>query len=96
MDFETSLRRAIKTGNVFSGQKSTKECIENKTAQMVVVAKNCPEEYMEYLSGKEDTFVYTFDGSSVMLGKACGRPHMVSALAIVDAGESDILSLKRA
>jgi len=30
-----------------------------------------------------------------MLGKACGRPHMVSALAIVDAGESDILSLKR-
>ena len=96
MDFESSLRRAIKTGNVFSGQKSTKECIENKTAQLVVVAKNCPEEFVEYLSGKEDTFVYTFDGSSVMLGKACGRPHMVSALAIVDAGESDILSLKRA
>ena len=96
MDFETSLRRAIKTGKVFSGQKSTKECIENKTAQMVVVAKNCPEEYVRYLSGVEDTFIYTFDGSSVMLGKTCGRPHMVSALAVIDAGESDILSLKRA
>ncbi|WP_062400156.1 50S ribosomal protein L30e [Methanogenium cariaci] len=97
MDFESSLRRAIKTGKVLSGQKSTKECIENKTAQMVVVAKNCPEEYVKYLSGGvEDTFVYTYDGSSVMLGKSCGRPHMVSALAIVDAGESDILTLKRA
>lgn len=96
MDFESSLRRAIKTGNVLSGQKSTKECIENKTAKMVVVAENCPEEFVAYLSGKSDTFIYTYDGSSVMLGKACGRPHMVSALAVVDAGESDILSLKRA
>ncbi len=96
MDFETSLRRAIKTGKVFSGQKSTKECIENKTAQMVVVARNCPGEFVTYLSGIKDTFVYTYDGSSVMLGKSCGRPHMVSALAVIDAGESDILSLKRA
>lgn len=96
MDFESSLRRAIKTGNVLSGQKSTKTCIENKTARMVVVADNCPEEFITYLSGTSDTFVYTYGGSSVMLGKACGRPHMVSALAIVDAGESDILSLKRA
>jgi len=46
MDFESSLRRAIKTGKVFSGQKSTKVYIENKTAQMVVVAKNCPEEFV--------------------------------------------------
>ena len=95
MDFESSLRRAIKTGSVVSGQKSTKECIENKTAKMVVVAKNCPEEYVEYLSDKSDVFIYTYDGSSVMLGKACGRPHMVSALAVVDAGESDIMSLKK-
>ncbi|HIH03297.1 MAG TPA: 50S ribosomal protein L30e, partial [Methanoregulaceae archaeon] len=36
------------------------------------------------------------DGSSVQLGKACGKPHMVSALAVVDPGESDITSLKRA
>lgn len=96
MDFESSLRRAIKTGTVKSGQKSTKECIENKTAQLVVVAENCPEEYVASISETSDVFVYTYAGSSVLLGKTCGRPHMVSALAVVDAGESDILSLKRA
>ena len=36
------------------------------------------------------------DKPEVQLGKACGKPHMVSALAIVDPGESDITSLKRA
>ncbi|MDD4127884.1 MAG: 50S ribosomal protein L30e, partial [Methanomicrobium sp.] len=33
--------------------------------------------------------------SSKALGISCGRPHFVSTLAIVDAGDSDILSLKR-
>jgi len=96
MDFETSLRRAIKTGNVVHGQKSTKDCIENGMAQMVVVAKNCPEEIISYIADKPEVFTYTYKGSSMQLGKACGRPHMVSALAVVDAGESDILNLKRA
>ncbi|MDD4127872.1 MAG: 50S ribosomal protein L30e, partial [Methanomicrobium sp.] len=36
MDFETSLRRAIKTGNVVIGQKETKDCISEGKAQMVV------------------------------------------------------------
>ena len=96
MDFETSLRRAIKTGNVVHCQKSTKDCIENGKAQLVVVAKNCPEDVISFIADKPEVFMYVYKGSSMQLGKACGRPHMVSALAVVDAGESDILNLKRA
>ncbi len=96
MDFNASLRRAIKTGEVLLGQNLTSQCIDNGKAKMVVVAVNCPENFKEMLKSKENVFIYTFEGSSVQLGKACGKPFMVSALAIIDPGESDILSLKRA
>ena len=77
------------------GQNETKECIESKKAQLIVVAGNCPKEFVEFLSGKEEVKAHTFPGSSVQLGRACGKPFMVSALAVVEAGESDILSLSR-
>lgn len=96
MDFNASLRRAIKTGEVLLGQNLTSQCIDNGKAKMVVVAGNCPENFKELLKSKENVFIYTFEGSSVQLGKACGKPFMVSALAIISPGESDILSLKRA
>ena len=96
MDFNASLRRAIKTGEVLLGQNMTAQSIENGRAQMVVVAGNCPENFREMLKSKDNLFVYTFEGSSVQLGKACGKPFMVSALAVINPGESDILSLKRA
>jgi len=96
MDFNVSLRRAIKTGNVIRGQNQTEQCINEGRAQMVVVAGNCPEKFRKSLSSREGLFLYTFEGSSVQLGKACGKPFMVSALAVVDPGESDLLNLKRA
>jgi len=96
MDFNASLRRAIKTGEVLLGQNMTAQCIENGRVQMVVVAGNCPENFREMLKSKDNLFVYTFEGSSMQLGKACGKPFMVSALAVINPGESDILSLKRA
>jgi large subunit ribosomal protein L30e len=96
MDFNASLRRAIKTGDVLLGRNKTEKCINEGKAQIVVVAKNSPADFKASLTGKEDLFVYTYDGSSVALGKACGKPFMVSALAVIDPGESDILALKRA
>jgi large subunit ribosomal protein L30e len=96
MDFNESLRRAIKTGEVFLGQNSTEECVKAGKAKLVVIAKNCPAEFKEAMLAREDIETYVYNDSGVQLGKACGRPHVVSALAIVDAGESDILSIKRA
>jgi large subunit ribosomal protein L30e len=96
MDFNVSLRRAIKTGEVILGQNQTEQSINEGRAQMVVLAANCPENFRETIRSKTGLFTYTFEGSSVQLGKACGKPFMVSALAVVNPGESDILSLKRA
>ncbi|WAC04550.1 MAG: 50S ribosomal protein L30e [Methanoregula sp.] len=96
MDFNASLRRAIKTGNVILGQDKTQKCIQDGKAQIIVVAQNCPEKFRTQLKSYENIFIHTFEGTSVALGKACGKPFMVSTLAVVDPGESDILSLKRA
>lgn len=95
MDFNASLRRAIKTGNVILGQNNTEKCVTEGKAQMVVVANNCPATFRSKLAENSGLFIHTFEGSSVALGKACGKPFMVSTLAIVTPGESDILSLKR-
>ena len=95
MDFETSLRRTIKTGTVRIGQESTKSSIQAGKAKMVIVADNCPEEFKQYLNELENLFAYVYEGSSTQLGKACGKPFFVSALVIEDAGESDILNLKK-
>jgi large subunit ribosomal protein L30e len=42
-----------------------------------------------------DIPVYVYEGSSIQLGKACGMPYVVSALAVVEPGESDILNAVR-
>jgi large subunit ribosomal protein L30e len=94
MDFNASLRRAIRTGEVVLGQNETKECIEKGTSELVVIAKNCPAAFAEYVYEKDGISYYVFEGSGMQLGKACGRPHLVSALAIVKPGDSDILTLK--
>ena len=96
MDFNASLRRAIKTGNVILGQNNTEKCVQEGKAQMIVIAGNCPAGFKEKITATENLFIHTFEGSSMALGKACGKPFMVSTLAIISAGESDILSLKRA
>lgn len=59
MDFNVSLRRAIKTGDVILGQNQTEQCINEGKAQMVVLAGNCPETFKNLLSSREGLFIYT-------------------------------------
>ncbi|MCT8336213.1 50S ribosomal protein L30e [Methanoculleus sp. Afa-1] len=94
MDFNASLRKAVKTGTVLLGQNKTQESIEEGKAKLIVVARNSPES-VKNLVNEIDIPVYVYEGSSVQLGKACGRPYVVSALAVVEPGESDILNAAR-
>ncbi|HQD27316.1 MULTISPECIES: 50S ribosomal protein L30e [Methanoculleus] len=94
MDFNASLRKAVKTGVVFLGQNKTRESIEEGKAKLVVVAANSPES-VKNLVKETDIPVYVYEGSSVQLGKACGMPYVVSALAVIEPGESDILNAVR-
>lgn len=94
MDFNVSLRRAMKTGTVFLGQNNTEKCILNGKAKLVIVANNCPQSFKQFVSAKKDLPLYVFEGTSMQLGRACGKPFLVSAMAIIEPGDSDILNLK--
>jgi len=95
MDFNLSLRRALKTGKVFLGQNSTRTCISEGKAKLVVVAQNCPADFKKFLETVKNVPVHVYAGSGVQLGMACGKPFLVSALAVAEPGESDILTLAR-
>ncbi len=94
MDFNVSLRKAIKTGEVILGRNETENSIQQGKARLVIVANNSPESFKQRVTQKEGLAVHVFEGSSMQLGKACGKPFLVSALAVIDPGESDIMSLK--
>jgi len=94
MDFNDSLRRALKTGSVILGPDNTKKCINDGRAQMIILAGNCAKDFKTNIAN-ENLFIHTFEGSSAALGRACRKPFAVSTIAIINPGESDILSFKR-
>ena len=83
MDFNASLRRAIKTGNVILGQNNTEKCIKEGKAQMIVVAGNCPAAFKSKLSGYENLFIHTFEGSSVLLARRAVNPSWLARLLLL-------------
>ena len=93
MDFNLSLRRAIKTGEVKLGYNTVEKIVAENKAKLVIVAANAPAKVTDMLAKASNLKIYKFEGSSRQLGKECGRDHMISILAILDAGESDILTL---
>ncbi len=91
-DISRSLRLAVSTGEVLFGFAQAKRAVGARAAKLVVVAKNCPEDFIEHLR-KAGAKVHAFDGTNFDLGAACGKPFAVSTLAVVKPGESDILQV---
>lgn len=75
------------------GTKQTIDAVKGEKAQVVVLSSNCPEKTMNSIKG---VAVINYPGSSVDLGVACGKPFSIAALAVLEPGESEILSFKSA
>jgi large subunit ribosomal protein L30e len=96
VDIEKALRKALKTGKVYLGSKRTLKALKRGEAKMVIVAMNCPKDVREKISklSKSNVPVLVYDGTNMELGAICGKPFSVAALAIIEAGESEILSVE--
>ncbi len=88
-DISKVLRSTFSTGKVLIGTKQTREAVKNGKAQVVVVSSNCPEKSMNEIKGVP---VIKYPGTGVDLGVACGKPFAIAALAVIEPGESEILS----
>lgn len=90
IDIARAIKTAAATGDVRFGLSETIKALRKGEARMVVLASNCPEKNL--VPSGSSTKVLLFQGTNVELGAACGKPFPISALAIVNPGESNILS----
>ena len=90
IDISKALKAAISTGKVEFGVDQTEKAVKAGKAQMIVVSSNCPA---EALVKAKDVKVHVYSGNNMELGALCGKPFSVSALAIIDKGTSNILTL---
>ena len=95
-DIGRSIRLAVDTGKVRFGSRDALKSALNSEAKLIVLAENCPKAVkgeIEHSSGLSGVPLYRYGGTSMELGSLCGKPFPVSALSIVEAGNSDILEL---
>ncbi|EAW06417.1 60S ribosomal protein eL30 [Aspergillus clavatus NRRL 1] len=89
------LALVMKSGKVTLGYKSTIKTLRSGKAKLVLIAANAPplrKSELEYYAMLAKTPVHHFSGNNIELGTACGKLFRCSTMAILDAGDSDILS----
>lgn len=83
----------LKTGKVVLGSEETYVAIKSRKAKLAVIAKNARKDLKDEilrLAKARKIPVVMFNGPSVELGIVCGKPYVVSALAILDFGVSKL------
>ncbi len=91
INIDKALIKVIRTGSVIIGSNRTIGAAVSSDAKMVVLAANCPQDVRSKIEAT-NVPVLNYTGTSVELGPACGKPFTIAAMAIIDAGESDILA----
>lgn len=96
MSLNQPIASAVSTGKCKIGIKSSISSIKKGEAKLVVVAANCPrDEYDDIARYAQlaQVKVQQFEGTSWDLGEVVGKPFMVSAIAIIEPGDSKILKM---
>ncbi|CAD7769700.1 50S ribosomal protein L30e [Candidatus Methanoperedenaceae archaeon GB50] len=91
VDTDKILRTVIKEGKVVIGAKETIQSVKDGKAKLVIVSSNCPSSVREEIG--VDNFI-EYGADNIELGTACGKPFAISALAILEADETDIHALR--
>ncbi|MFH0973591.1 MAG: 50S ribosomal protein L30e [Candidatus Micrarchaeota archaeon] len=94
MDLAKSIRFAVDTGKVELGLKQTLKIALNGGAKLVIIAKNCPSDSaadVKRFASLGQIPLVVFEGTSIELGTACGKPFPVSTLSVIEEGNSDVL-----
>ena len=95
-DINKAIATTVRTGKVFLGAKNTVKNAKIGKVKLVIVAASCPQnarEDIQYYCRLSKIPLVSYNGTSIDLGVVCGKSFMVSALAIREPGDSDILRL---
>ncbi|MBI5226875.1 50S ribosomal protein L30e [Candidatus Micrarchaeota archaeon] len=94
MDLERSIRLAVDSGKVSLGSQKSLEHARRGDAKLLIMAQNTPAglaEDLKHFCSLSDLRLVQFKGTSMQLGTVCGKPFPVSALSVIEPGDSDIL-----
>ena len=90
---------SVKTGKTSFGTKRAIKDAKTARAKLVIIASNCPQkgrDSIEYYCRLSKVPTLIYDGTSLDLGAVCGKPFGVSAIAVREPGDSDIMKLVEA
>jgi large subunit ribosomal protein L30e len=98
-DIDTNIKVAYKTGKIIYGKNQILRQLRQNPFKILIIANNCPKELVSQFNHynslmKNKLFIHQYKGSSWDLGLACAKPYMISVIGVIDAGDSDLLSLK--
>ncbi len=96
VDVNKEIRRAVDTGKVVLGWRSSERNILNKNCRLVILSLNTPKQIAEkarHLAKVSELPVFDFNGTSQELGSVCGKPFVVSVLLVQDVGKSKVLDV---
>ena len=97
-EIEKQIRVIQKTGKLKYGLRNVMRALQRGEAKLIIMATNIPEDMkltIKYLCALTKTPIVEFPGTSAELGVACGRPHLVSSIAVIDLGASSIQDLAK-
>ena len=87
------LRTLLRTGKFVKGSRRTIKMLKMGKLKMVVIASTLRDDLKSdilYYARLGKVPVYEYPGSGYDLGTMMGRPHMVSALGVLDMGASKL------
>lgn len=93
---ERELKAVMKSGKVVLGAKESLQLLLRNELKGLVIADNTPYEVRErltYVARLNNVPVAVFKGTSAELGSVIGKPFKVSAIGIIDPGDSKIIDL---
>jgi len=94
VDIEKTLKNTLKKGKVKIGAKQTKQAINDGSAKLVILSKNCPHSgEIHDLATKKKIPIYNVESNSIDLGYLCGKAFAVSAFAVLDDGGTNVINL---
>ena len=97
-DLSKSIRMSVESGKVIFGSRQAVSCALNGNAKVIVVSSSAPKKIsldVKSYAKVSGIPVIEFPGPSKELGSICGMPYLVSAMAILNVGNSDLLSFAK-
>jgi large subunit ribosomal protein L30e len=97
VDTNKEIRRAVDTGKVVFGTKECKKKLLAGLGEMLIVSKNLPQnqkETLKQIASVENKKFYEYSEPGLVLGSVCGKPFVISAMLVLDAGKSKVLEIQ--